>query len=32
MFSILFSNQLEVMYPEIFLGLVAFGMLLLGRE
>ena len=32
MFSILFSNQLEVMYPEIFLGLVAFGMLLLGRS
>ena len=32
MLSILFSNQLEVMYPEIFLGLVAFGMLLLGRS
>ena len=32
MFGILFTNQIQVMYPEIFLGLVAFGMLLLGRS
>ncbi len=32
MFSVLFTNQIEVMYPEIFIGLVAFGMLLMGRS
>ncbi len=32
MSDILLSTNLTVMYPEIFLGIVAFGMLLLGRK